>query len=63
MCRSKKPTEQMVNQGREGGLSVALKWHPDKVVASKRDEAGDRFKQIKEAYEVLIDGIHFRRII
>jgi curved DNA-binding protein CbpA len=63
MPRSKKRTEQMVNQGREGGLRIALKWHPDKVEASKRDEAGDRFKRIKEAYEVLIDGIHPRRII
>jgi DnaJ-class molecular chaperone len=47
----------MVNQRREGGLTIALKWHPDKVQASKREEAGDRFKRIKEAYEVLIDGI------
>ena len=37
-------------------LRIALKWHPDKVDASKREEAEDMFKRIKEAYEVLSDG-------
>ena len=37
-------------------LIKALIWHPDKVEASKRTEAEEIFKDIKEAYEVLIDG-------
>jgi molecular chaperone DnaJ len=35
---------------------IALQWHPDKVEASKRSEAEEKFKDIKEAYEVLTDG-------
>jgi DnaJ-class molecular chaperone len=38
------------------GLNVALIWHPDKVEASKRDEAEEMFKNIKEAYDILSDG-------
>ena len=39
---------------------VALIWHPDKVDASKREEAEDVFKKVKEAYEVLSDGMYLR---
>jgi DnaJ-class molecular chaperone len=35
-----------------------LIWHPDKVEVSKRDEAEAMFKDIKEAYDVLMDGIN-----
>ena len=38
-------------------LSIALRWHPDKVEASLREEAEDKFKSIKRAYDVLSDGI------
>lgn len=34
---------------------LALKWHPDKVEESKREEAEKRFIQISEAYSVLSD--------
>ena len=44
------------NSVRSIALRIALKWHPDKVDATKREEAEDMFKQIKEAYEVLSDG-------
>jgi hypothetical protein len=35
---------------------IALQWHPDKVEASMRSEAEEKFKDIKEAYEILTDG-------
>jgi len=38
------------------GLMIALIWHPDKVEASKREEAEEVFKNIKEAYDILSDG-------
>jgi DnaJ domain len=38
-------------------LTKALIWHPDKVEANKRPEAEEIFKNIKEAYEVLINGM------
>lgn len=34
---------------------LALKWHPDKNLDNP-EEAGRRFKEISEAYEVLSDG-------
>ncbi len=34
---------------------LALKYHPDRVSADKKKEAEERFKEISEAYEVLID--------
>lgn len=34
---------------------MALKWHPDKNPESL-EEANKKFKEISEAYEVLIDG-------
>ena len=40
-------------------LTKALIWHPDKVEANKRPEAEEIFKNIKEAYEVLINGMRF----
>ena len=39
------------------GFIVALIWHPDKVDATRREEAEEVFKSIKEAYEVLSDGL------
>ncbi len=35
--------------------NLALKYHPDRVQADKKKEAEERFKEISEAYEVLID--------
>ncbi|MBN1526126.1 MAG: DnaJ domain-containing protein, partial [Candidatus Omnitrophica bacterium] len=35
--------------------NLALKYHPDRVSADKKKEAEERFKEISEAYEVLID--------
>eukprot|EP00928_Gymnodinium_smaydae_P034647 TRINITY_DN24507_c0_g1_i1.p1 TRINITY_DN24507_c0_g1~~TRINITY_DN24507_c0_g1_i1.p1 ORF type:complete len:222 (+),score=21.47 TRINITY_DN24507_c0_g1_i1:29-667(+) len=35
--------------------AAALKWHPDKNVAEKREVAERRFKDIQEAYETLSD--------
>ena len=34
---------------------LALKYHPDRVSADKKPEAEERFKEISEAYEVLMD--------
>lgn len=34
---------------------LALKWHPDKN-PDNQDEANRKFREISEAYEVLIDG-------
>ena len=35
--------------------NLALKYHPDRVQPDKKKEAEERFKEISEAYEVLID--------
>ncbi len=35
--------------------NLALKYHPDRVAADKKKEAEERFKEISEAYEVLVD--------
>jgi len=35
--------------------NLALKYHPDRVTADKKKEAEERFKEISEAYEVLMD--------
>ena len=35
--------------------NLALKFHPDRVTADKKKEAEERFKEISEAYEVLMD--------
>jgi molecular chaperone DnaJ len=35
--------------------NLALKYHPDRVPADKKKEAEERFKEISEAYEVLMD--------
>ncbi len=35
--------------------NLALKYHPDRVSADRKKEAEERFKEISEAYEVLID--------
>ena len=35
--------------------NLALKYHPDRVTPDKKKEAEERFKEISEAYEVLID--------
>jgi len=34
---------------------LALKWHPDRNVGSKSDQAEKKFKEINQAYEVLSD--------
>lgn len=34
---------------------LALKWHPDKN-PDNLDEANRKFREISEAYEVLVDG-------
>ena len=36
--------------------NLALKYHPDRVTADKKKEAEERFKEVSEAYEVLIDS-------
>lgn len=35
--------------------NLALKYHPDRVTADKKKEAEEKFKEVSEAYEVLID--------
>jgi molecular chaperone DnaJ len=35
--------------------NLALKYHPDRVQGDKKKEAEERFKEISEAYEVLMD--------
>ncbi len=35
--------------------NLALKYHPDRVPPDKKKEAEERFKEISEAYEVLVD--------
>lgn len=35
--------------------NLALKYHPDRVTPDKKKEAEERFKEVSEAYEVLID--------
>lgn len=35
--------------------NLALKYHPDRVTADKKKEAEERFKEVSEAYEILID--------
>jgi len=36
--------------------NLALKYHPDRVTPDKKKEAEERFKEMSEAYEVLIDS-------
>ena len=36
--------------------NLALKYHPDRVSTDKKKEAEERFKEISEAYEVLMDS-------
>ena len=36
--------------------NLALKYHPDRVSADKKKEAEEKFKEMSEAYEVLIDS-------
>ena len=35
--------------------NLALKFHPDRVTTDKKKEAEERFKEISEAYEILMD--------
>lgn len=35
--------------------NLALKYHPDRVPADKKKEAEEKFKEVSEAYEVLLD--------
>jgi len=35
--------------------NLALKYHPDRVTADKKKEAEEKFKEMSEAYEVLMD--------
>ncbi|MDP3804125.1 MAG: molecular chaperone DnaJ [Candidatus Omnitrophota bacterium] len=35
--------------------NLALKYHPDRVTVDKKKEAEEKFKEVSEAYEVLID--------
>lgn len=41
---------------------LAMKWHPDKNPNNKK-EAEAKFKQISEAYDVIILGYHFNFLI
>ena len=36
--------------------NLALKYHPDRVTADKKKEAEEKFKEMSEAYEVLMDS-------
>ena len=40
---------------KEAYRKLALQWHPDRVDASKKKEAEEKFKEISEAYAVLSD--------
>ncbi|MBU0604953.1 MAG: DnaJ domain-containing protein, partial [Candidatus Omnitrophica bacterium] len=35
--------------------NLALKYHPDRVTPDKKKEAEEKFKEMSEAYEVLVD--------
>lgn len=48
----KTATEAEIKKAYRAG---ALKWHPDRHPAEKKDEAEEQFRQIAEAYEVLSD--------
>jgi len=41
--------------------ALALRWHPDRVDASERAKASERFKRISEAYSTLSDPVKRRQ--
>ncbi|XP_064456841.1 dnaJ homolog subfamily B member 6-like isoform X1 [Ornithodoros turicata] len=48
------PRNSSTNDIKKAYRKLALKWHPDKN-PDKKEEAGRRFREISEAYEVLVD--------
>ena len=50
---SKKATDDEIKKAYR---NLALKYHPDRVSADKKKEAEEKFKEMSEAYEVLIDA-------
>jgi len=49
------PKNATVDAIKSAYRSMALKYHPDRVSADKKKEAEEKFKEMSEAYEVLID--------
>src|SRR3989338_2204633 len=44
-----------VDEIKKAYRNLALKYHPDRVPPEKKKEAEEKFKEMSEAYEVLID--------
>ncbi|MBN2453242.1 MAG: molecular chaperone DnaJ [Candidatus Omnitrophica bacterium] len=44
-----------VDEIKKAYRNLALKYHPDRVSADKKKEAEEKFKEMSEAYEVLVD--------
>ncbi|MFP4473332.1 MAG: molecular chaperone DnaJ [Candidatus Omnitrophota bacterium] len=50
------PKDASAQQIKKAYRSKALKYHPDRVPEEKKKEAGEKFKEISEAYGVLSDA-------
>lgn len=49
------------NEIKKAYRKLALRYHPDKVTEEEREEAEQKFKEISQAYEILIDEVKRER--